>query len=438
MFDYILRNRKRVVVTGLGLVTALGLDVEQNWQKALAGTSGIHRLALPSAAQSPVQGVGAVREEDWKELEEEFREVAPGEGERRTLFALRAAKCALRDAGVPPDTDGERGRYGVVLAAGLGINRLEDIQRWIDAGKRFDFVKFGRDYREVHRESIMRNNSHRPSALIGNEFGLHGVNCTVTSACASATQAIGIGYRAIQRGDADLIAVGGSDSMINPVGLVFFVLLGAASTASENLPQSCRPFDRKRSGLVMGEGAGIAILEEESHAVRRGVRIYGEVAGYGSSLDAYQITAPHPRGRGAEHAMRAALQDAGLRTDEIDYINAHGTSTKLNDAMETTAIKNVFDRHAASIAISSSKSMIGHLLAASGGPEFVYTVLSVQRDEIHPTINFLNPDPRCDLDYVPNVKRTKMVRAALSNSFGFGGQNASVVVRKYQRERPCD
>ncbi|MGD0883432.1 MAG: beta-ketoacyl-[acyl-carrier-protein] synthase family protein [Thermodesulfovibrionales bacterium] len=431
-----IKKKKRVVVTGLGLVTALGLDVEENWQKALAGTSGIHRLTLPSAAKSPVQGVGAVKEEDWKQLEEEFRDVAPGEGERRTLFALRAAKSALRDAGIT-DTGGERDRYGVVLASGLGINRLEDIHRWIGAGMRFDFIQFGKDYREVHRESIMRNNSHRPSVLIGKRFRLHGMNCTVTTACASATQAIGIGYRAIQRGDHDLITVGGSDSMINPVGLVFFVLLGAASTASENLPSACRPFDRKRSGLVMGEGAGIAVLEEESHAVKRGARIYGEVAGYGSSLDAYQLTAPHPRGRGAEHAIRAALQDAGLLTDEIDYINAHGTSTKLNDAIETLAIKNVFDVHAASIAISSSKPMIGHVLAAAGGPEFVYTVLSVQRDEIHPTINLVNPDPQCDLDYVPNVKRAKTVRAALSNSFGFGGQNASIIVKKYRREVQC-
>ncbi len=423
-------------MTGLGLVTALGLDVEENWQRVLAGTSGIDRVARHSAAKSPVQGVGEVKGSDWKKLQEEFNEVAPVERERRTLFALWAAQRALRDAGVT-DTGTERGRYGVVLAAGLGINRLEDIQRWIDTGKRFDFVRFGKDYQKVHGESIMRNNSNRPSALIATRFGLHGMNCTVTSACASATQAIGIGFRAIRRGDADLIVVGGSDSMLNPVGLVFFVLLGAASTASENLPASCRPFDRKRSGLVMGEGAGIAVMEEESHAIKRGARIYGEVAGYGSSLDAYQITAPHPHGRGAEHAMRRALQDGGLCANDIDYINAHGTSTKLNDAMETIAIKNVFQEHAPGIAISSSKSMIGHLLAASGGPEFVYTMLSIQRDEIHPTINFTNPDPRCDLDYVPNVKRTKTVRAALSNSFGFGGQNASIVVKKYQRERPC-
>ena len=219
--------------------------------------------------------------------------------------------------------------------------------------------------------------------------------------------------------------------MVNPVGLVFFVLLSAATTSLDQPGTLCRPFDRKRSGLVIGEGAGAVILEEESHALKRGVRIYGEVAGYGASLDAYQVTAPHPQGRGAEQSMKAALKDAGLVPDEVDYINAHGTSTKLNDAIETVAIKKVFGEHAKEIAISSSKSLIGHLLAASGAPEFVFTVLTVARDEIHPTLNLTHPDPKCDLDYVPNVKRAKRVRAALSNSFGFGGQNGSIIVKKY-------
>lgn len=219
--------------------------------------------------------------------------------------------------------------------------------------------------------------------------------------------------------------------MINPVGLIFFVLLGAASVASDDPSSLCRPFDRKRSGLVMGEGAGVAVLEEESHALARGARIYAEVSGYGASMDAYQVTAPHPKGAGAEVSMQRALLDAGMSAEDIDYINAHGTSTKLNDAAETIAIKNVFGDEARNLAISSSKSMIGHLLAASGGPEFAFTVMSVNHDQIHPTINLHNPDPKCDLDYVPNEKRLKTVRAALSNSFGFGGQNASIIVKKY-------
>jgi 3-oxoacyl-[acyl-carrier-protein] synthase II len=423
-------QRRKVVVTGLGLVTSLGLDVEASWQKALMGTSGIRRLSSPLSERSPVQAVGEVTESDWLRIEKEFKEEARTEGERKTLFALWAAKRALEDAGLLEDR-GSHDRYGVLLASGLGINRLEDIQTWTGDDKTFDVVRFGKECSQVHRESIIRNNSNRTAALVSSKFGLCGMNATVTSACASGTQAVGIGYRAIQKGEAEVMAVGGADSMINPVGLVFFVLLGAATTSLDPPEALCRPFDRRRSGLVMGEGAGVAILEEESHALQRGAKIYAEVVGYGASLDAYQVTAPHPAGRGAEQSMRAALKDAGLASDTIDYINAHGTSTKLNDAIETAAVRKVFGEHALKIAMSSTKSLIGHLLAASGAPEFVFTVLTVARDEVHPTINLTHPDPKCDLDYVPNVKKRKTVRAGLSNSFGFGGQNGSVIVQKY-------
>jgi 3-oxoacyl-[acyl-carrier-protein] synthase II len=426
-------SKRRIVVTGLGVTTALGLQVSDNWSKLLAGTSGIQRLMYPDTDKSSVRAAGAITEDDWGNIKEEFPEDALQEGERRTLFALWAAKSALKDAGMLDfHEDGQR--YGVVLAAGLGINRLEDIQRWADKNGTFDYSKFGREYKMVHHESLIRNNSNRPAALIAKKFKLYGNNCTVTTACASGTQAIGMGYRAIQRGDADMVVAGGADSMINPVGLVFFVLLGAASVSSEDPHAVSRPFDRKRSGLVIGEGAGMTVLEDEQHAVKRGARIYAEVAGYGSSMDAYQATAPHPQGRGAEQCMRLALKDARMHTDEIDYINAHGTSTKLNDIAETIAIKKIFRDKAHHIPISSSKSMIGHLLAASGGPEFVYTVLSVASDEIHPTINLTHPDPKCDLDYVPHEKRLMTVRTALSNSFGFGGQNASIIVKKYEKE----
>jgi len=428
--------RRKVVVTGLGLVTSLGLNVEESWQKALAGVSGIHRLTDPLSQKSPVQAVGEVCASERQRIEEEFKEEALLEGERKTLFALWAAKRAIEDADLLK-AQGSRDRYGVVLASGLGINRLEDIQPWVGVDRKFDLVRFEREDERVQGESIIRNNSNRTAARVATRFGFNGMNGTVTSACASGTQAVGIGYRAIQRGEADVMAVGGADSMINPVGLVFFVLLSAATTSSESPETLCRPFDRKRSGLVMGEGSGVAILEEESHALKRGARVYAEVIGYGASLDAYQVTAPHPQGRGAEQSMRAAFKDAGLGPDGIDYINAHGTSTKLNDLIETVAIKRVFGEHASRVAISSSKSLIGHLLAASGAPEFIFTVLTVARDEIHPTINLTHPDPKCDLDYVPNVKRRKRVRAALSNSFGFGGQNGSIIVKKYSREERC-
>jgi 3-oxoacyl-[acyl-carrier-protein] synthase II len=325
----------------------------------------------------------------------------------------------------------ESDRCGVVMAAGLGINRLEDIHRWMDRDGKFNYMKFGQEYKNVHRESLIKNNSNRPASLIADRFGLNGYNATITTACASASQAIGTAYRVVSRGDADMIVAGGADSMINPVGLVFFVLLSAASVSTDAPSEICRPFDRKRSGLVMGEGAGTVIMEEEAHAIKRGARIYAEVVGYGTTMDAYKVTAPDPQGTGAEHSMLNALKDADMGIDQIDYINSHGTSTRLNDTAETLAIKKVFKEHARNISINSSKSLIGHLIAGSGGPEFVFTTLSVNRDEIHPTINLKNRDPKCDLDYVANVKKQKAVRAAISNSFGFGGQNASIVVKKY-------
>ena len=420
---------RRVTITGLGMVTSLGLEVEPSWQKALAGRSGIRRRSLDGADPSPVKAVGSVSEADWAKIQKQFAKEAATEGERRTLFALWAAQSALNDAGL--EHGRSHGCYGVSLAAGAGVVSLEDLSRWVAADGRFDFLAFGGEYEQVGGASIVRNLAHRAASLVAQKFQLHGPNCTITTACASATQALGLGFRSLQRGDADVVLAGGADSMINPIGITAFALLNAAATAPLEPELVCRPFDRKRSGLVIGEGAGIAVLEEEEHARKRGARIYAEVVGYGSSLDAYQVTAPEPRGQGAALCMKRALRDAGLEPADIDYINAHGTSTKLNDAAETLAIKEVFQQWAPKIPISSSKSMIGHLMAAAGGPEFLFTVLSVGRDEIHPTINLTHPDPKCDLDYVPNVKRKHKVRAAVSNSFGFGGQNASIVVRKY-------
>jgi 3-oxoacyl-[acyl-carrier-protein] synthase II len=422
-------NRK-VVITGLGLATALGLEVEENWRKALSGVSGVSKIKLRCAGKSPVQAAGQVSAEDWGRICNEFPPEAESVGERRTLFALWASKQALNDSSLE-QKGADRSRFGVAIGSGLGINRLEDIHGWLSRDGKFDSALFAAELDRVDRESIIRNNASEPAAVISARFGLNGMNTTVTTACASATQALGTAYRAIERGEADLVLAGGADSMINPVGLVFFALLGSAAVSKIEPECLCRPFDRKRSGLVMGEGAGIAVLEDESHALARGARIYAEVAGYASTMDAWRLTAPHPEGQGAEGSMSRALADSGMGPGEIDYINAHGTSTKLNDLAETIAIKKVFGEKAGEIAISSSKSLIGHLLAGSGGPEFVFTVLSVARDQIHPTINLSNPDPKCDLDYVPNVWRRKVVGAALSNSFGFGGQNATIVVRKY-------
>ncbi len=421
---------RKVVITGLGLATALGLEVEQNWRKALKGVSGVSRIRLECAGKSAVQAAAQVSDDDWRTICDDFPSEAESEGERRTLFALWAGKKALSDAGLGRVAE-DRSRFGAAMGAGLGVNRLEDISRWLTAGKKFDPVRFAGELDLVERESIIRNNSSAPATLMAAKFGLKGPNITITSACASATLALGAAYRAVKRGEADLVLAGGADSMINPVGLVFFVLLGSVAVSKMEPEHLCRPFDRKRSGLVMGEGAGMAVLEEESHALARGARIYAEVAGFASTMDAWRLTAPHPEGNGAEACMSLALADSKIPPEGIDYINAHGTSTKLNDLAETIAIKRVFGTCAPPPAISSSKSIIGHLLAGSGGPEFAFTVLSVAQNRIHPTINLSSPDPKCDLDYVPNVARERVVRAALSNSFGFGGQNSTIVVRKY-------
>ncbi|MBF0539047.1 MAG: beta-ketoacyl-[acyl-carrier-protein] synthase family protein [Nitrospirae bacterium] len=449
-------NKRRVLVTGLGMVTALGLDVKSSWQKALDGVCAIGRVT--GAPNSPVQAVAEVNGADFLAIQERFKEDALKEGERRTMFALQAGYSSLADANLL-EQPGQRWRMGVSLAAGLPINRLEDVAQWLTPQGQFDIAQFGRQCSQVQKDSIMRNNSNRAAAVVARRLQLWGPNCTVTTACASATQAIGTAFRMIRDGEADVMVCGGADSMINPVGLVFFVLLGAACTTTDRVEEACRPFDRRRSGLVMGEGAGLVVLEEQSHAIKRGARVYAEVAGYASSLDAYQVTAPPADGAGAVASMSGALADSYLRPQDIDYINAHGTSTKLNDRAETLAIKEVFKGHAHELVVSSSKSIFGHMLAASGGPEFVFTVLSVYTDEIHPTVNLTQPDPKCDLNYAPGKKISYRgqsshdksdslltvtgsdslltvagsVRAALSNSFGFGGQNSSIIVKKWER-----
>jgi 3-oxoacyl-[acyl-carrier-protein] synthase II len=409
----------RVVVTGLGMATALGLSVAENWDKACRGETGIGRLPDPADAASPIQAAGSVSAADRERIARAFPAAAAGE-ERRTLFALWAAAAALHDAGLPSGHP----RGGVALGAGLGVIRMEDVVRALDPAGAFDAARFGAELDRLHPESQGRHGHDRAAACVAARFGLGGPPATVTTACASAAQAIGAAWRTIRRNDAPVMLAGGADSMIHPVGLVYFVLLGAAATGGDDPATLCRPFDRRRGGLVMGEGAGVVVLESEAHARERGATIYAELAGYASSMDAYRATAPDPEGRGAAQAMRGA--------EDIDYVNAHGTGTKLNDAAETLAIKALFGPHAARLAVSSSKPLFGHLLAACGGPEFILTVLSVTEDTVHPTLNLARPDPKCDLDYVPGAARRMTVRAALSNNFGFGGQNACLAVRKYQ------
>ncbi len=417
-------SRQRALITGLGIVTSLGLGVKINWESALKGLNGIRPIDTEYIG-SPIFAAGRVEQDSLKTIKATFPKESEEDAEVRTLFALWAASEALSDARLTPAYDNN---IGISFASGLAINRLEDIASFIK-DKRFDYNSFYEHYQEVHNESIMKNNSHRPAAVIADRFNLGGRNITSTSACASATQAIGIALRSVQCGETDLMLAGGADSMINPVGLVFFVLLGAAATAKDL--RSCRPFDIKRSGLVMGEGAAFLVIESERSALKRGAKIYCECAGYGASMDSFQVTAPEPEGAGAYLSMLRAIENAGLALSDIDYINAHGTSTKLNDLAETKAIKRLFGEQAYRIKINSTKSLIGHLLAASGAPEAVFTALSVHNNIVHPTINLSHPDPQCDLDYSAEKASPLNIRAALSNSFGFGGQNATVAFKKF-------
>ena len=421
-------GERRVVVTGLGMVTPLGVGSRKNWRRALAGESGIRRCDLIAAGNLPAPFVGQVPPEDWEAMLAGFPG-DPAAEERRTIFALQAAEEALADALLTAECP-LGPRAGVALAAGLGNVRLEDVALGLNDHGEPQPDLLSAAVERIRPDSILSATAEAPAARVARRFGALGVNLTVTSACAAATQALGAAFRAIRRGDSDLMLAGGADAMINPIGAVFFVLLGAASTSKKE-PGECKPFDRRRSGLIMGEGAGVVVLESEERARARGARIYAEVAGYGASFDSFRITAPNPEGTGAARAMTEAVADAGLAPEDVDYINAHGTGTKLNDPSETVAVKKAFGEHAARLAVSSTKSMIGHLIGACGGPEFIFTVLAARHDKVHPTIGLTQPDPKCDLDYVTEGAREMTVRAALSASFGFGGQNAAIVVRKY-------
>ncbi len=419
---------REVCITGMGMMTSLGGDLETSWERALAGESGVRGIDSFDSGSLPIAGAGEVSPEELDALRERLPEEHAGEGERRVLFALGAAQSALADAGLSPG-EAEASRSGVLMGTGLSTYRLEDFARW--AGESgFDAPKFFRELDKTHPGGYFQNPPERATSLIANWAGFSGPSATLTSACAAAGQAIGLGMRMIRRGEADVVLCGGADSMIHPVGMAIFLLLGAATVAQAEPGALCRPFDRRRSGLVVGEGAGVVVLEEAERAARRGARVHARLAGYGSSMDAYQVSAPDPKGRGAARSMSEALRDAGMGPEEIAYVNAHGTGTRLNDPAETLAIKEVFGGAAAGLAISSSKSLIGHLIAACGAPELIFTALSVARDRVHPTLNLENPDPRCDLDYVPEGAREMAVPAAISNSFGFGGQNATLVVRK--------
>ncbi|GAQ26294.1 MULTISPECIES: beta-ketoacyl-ACP synthase II [Tepidanaerobacter] len=410
---------KRIVVTGMGVVSPVGIGINKFWNSLIGGKSGIDKITAFNAEDLPSKIAGEVRDfnpEDYIDRKELKRL------DRFTQFAVAATKMAFEDAQLDLSKI-DPTRVGVILGSGIGGANTWEEQHTILLEK---------GPRRVSPFFIPMMIINMASGQTAMAFNLKGPNFTVVTACASGTNAIGEAFRVLQRGDADIIVSGGTEASITMLSLAGFSSMKALSTRNDEPTKASRPFDRDRDGFVIGEGAGIVILETLESALSRNARIYGEIVGYGSTADAYHLTQPAPEGEGASRAMMASILDAGLKPEDVDYINAHGTSTPLNDKFETMAIKNTFGKHAYELAVSSTKSMTGHLLGAAGAIEFIAATLAVYNDEIPPTINYENPDPECDLNYVPNKSIKRQVNVALSNSMGFGGQNASVVVKKYK------
>ena len=412
-------QKVRVVVTGLGCVTPIGTGKDAFWNNLLAGKSGGVRISHFDPTNFACQVAAEVKDFDpslYMDKKDARRIV------RFIQFAIAASKIALEDAklSITPDN---ANRSGTLIGSGIGgIDFLEQQARVL--------LEKGPDKCSPFMVPWMIANM--AAGLVSINLGLKGPNsCTVT-ACASGTNSIGDAAKIIERGDADIMFAGGAEAAITPLGMAGFSAARALTTRNNEPERASRPFDRDRDGFLMGEGSGMVVLESLEHAQRRGAHIYAEFAGYGMSGDAHHITAPAPGGEGAIRAMSLAIKDAGLKPEDIDHINAHGTSTDLNDKFETMAIKTLFGERAKKIAVSSNKSMIGHMLGAAGAVEFISTVLAVKNDIVPPTINLENPDPECDLDYVPGKARKMLVRAAISNSFGFGGHNAVIAAKKYK------
>jgi 3-oxoacyl-[acyl-carrier-protein] synthase II len=414
---------RRVVITGLGAITPLGQTVKETWENLVKGKSGVGYIDRFDTSNLPVKIAAQIRNFDpLKRLSQKEAGVPIKKLDLFSIYALWAAEEAIEDSALlkgPFDPD----RVGVIIASGIG--GVETLEREIIVG-------YTKGYDKISPYLIPMMIPDMASGLIAIKYRFKGPNYCTVSACASSAHAIGDAFRLIRYGDADVMIVGGSEAPIIPTAVAGFSSMKALSTRNDEPEKASRPFDRDRDGFVMGEGAAVLVLEEYEHAMRRGAKIYAELVGYGATADAYHITAPCVDGEGAVKCMLRALEDAKLSPDEVDYINAHGTSTKLNDAVETLAIKKVFGERAYKIPVSSTKSMIGHLLGAAGAIEAVATIMTIHTGIIHPTINYENPDPECDLDYVPNEARKKEVNVAISNSFGFGGHNVCLVFKKFE------
>jgi 3-oxoacyl-[acyl-carrier-protein] synthase II len=409
---------KRIVITGLGCLSPLGNDVSETWTNIKSGRSGGGRITYYDPSQYECQIAAQVKGFDGVSLlgAKEARRM-----DRCSQYALYAAKQAVADAGLTI-TDGNRDRIGVILGTGIG-----------GMGTLFDQfqVFFERGPSRVSPFMVPMMLPDTPAGMIAIHFGLRGNNMAVVTACASGTNAVGEAAEVIRRGHVDAILAGGTEAAIIPIAMAGLASMGALSTRNDDPERASRPFDRTRDGFVMGEGASVLVLESLEHAQGRGARVLAELIGYGCTNDAFHISAPAENGAGAALCMRQALDRAGLAIYDIDYINAHGTSTPLNDKSETAAIKTVFGEQAYSIPISSTKSMTGHLLGAAGALEAVLSIKVIQDGVIPPTINYEHPDPECDLDYVPNAARAARVDTVMSNSFGFGGHNATIILNRF-------
>jgi 3-oxoacyl-[acyl-carrier-protein] synthase II len=422
--------RRRVVVTGIGCVTPSGANPEQLWNNLVAGKSGVGRTSLFDASNFPTKISAEVR--NWSIAEEGEDPAVWSKRSRHTQFAAGAAKQAVRDSGVLDKI--EPTRFGVYLGAGEGQQDFYRFARMMAAATtdgEFSLKKFvASAVKELDPVAELEQEPNMPSSYLAGMFDAQGPNANCLTACAASSQAIGEATEIIRRGEADVMLSGGAHSMIHPFGVTGFNLLTALSERNDEPERASRPFDLDRDGFVLGEGAAMVILEEYERAKARGAKIYGEIAGYGTTADAFRITDQHPEGRGAMRCIQMALEDARFNGEEICYINAHGTSTALNDKIETLAIRKAFGQQAEKIPVSSTKSMTGHLVAAAGATELIVCLMALRDNIVPPTINYETPDPACDLDYVPNKAREQRCQAVLSNSFGFGGQNITLIASR--------
>ncbi|MFL6515572.1 MAG: beta-ketoacyl-ACP synthase II [Chthoniobacterales bacterium] len=413
-------NDRRVVITGLGAITPVGNDVETFWSSLKNGVSGIRRIESFDVSSYDCQIGGEVRGFDPKPYFKNAKDVR--RTDRFAQLAMAAANMAVQDGGVDLQKM-NLDRFGVIVSSGIGgLRTLQDQHNILNSKGPSRTSPF----------TIPMLISNMASGLISMEFGLRGPNLCIVTACATSNNAIGESWRMIKFGDADIFLAGGSEASIVPIGLAGFSAMKALSTRNDDPERASRPFDRDRDGFVMSEGAGVVVVEELEHAKARGARIYCELAGYGLTADAHHMTAPPPEGEGAARAMRIALDHAGIRPEQVDYINAHATSTGLGDISETFAIKHVFGDNVKNVSISATKSMTGHLLGGAGAVEMAACALAIRDSVIPPTINLENPDPQCDLDYTANQAKERKVRVAVNNSFGFGGHNATLVATAFE------